>query len=511
VTTVNAVFDMTYSEAARTPTDALGVPIRTSRHLLPYHNSKILENACLSDKTGGKIIIYSLVIRPTRHRFSLVIPQPMMTHPAVHYLAALCRPLSLTLAISLFVPLSVGAGETTTTVRPATPAFVIPSERAKHLTELGVDRWLSAGTRGSGIKVAILDTGLRGYKDHLGKSLPAKVTTHSFRKDGNLEDRDSQHGILCAEVVHALAPDAKLLLANWDTDDPESFLKAVKWARSEGANVITCSVIMPHFSDGEGGGTIHEALAQALGTGKERNDVLFFASAGNTAQRHWWGRFHADNDGFHEWKAGVMDNILTPWGDEKVAVELCCKTGSSYEIVVFDKETGAEVARTPESNKLKGGSSVLRFDPKSGHNYRLRVRLVGGTEGTFHILALHSGLSEATPAGSVAFPADGPEVVAVGAVDHDGKRASYSACGSDVCSSKPDLVAPVPFVSSWRERPFAGTSAASPQAAALAALVWSRNPDWTAERVRSTLGKSARDLGPPGHDTETGFGVIRLP
>ncbi len=435
----------------------------------------------------------------------------MMTHPTVRRLAALSRTLSLTLALVVFAPLGVFASETTTALRPTTLPSVLPPERAKHLTELGVDRWLSAGTRGSGIKVAILDTGLRGYKDHLGKSLPAKVTTHSFRKDGDLEDRDSQHGILCAEVVHTLAPDAELLLANWDTDDPESFLKAVKWARAEGANIITCSVIMPHFSDGEGGGTIHEALTKALGTGKERSDVLFFASAGNTAQRHWWGRFHGDADGFHEWKSGVVDNVLTPWGDERVAVELCCKTGSSYEMVVFDSETGAEAARTPEASKAKGGSTVLRFEPKSGHDYRLRVRLVGGTPGTFHILALHSGLGEATPAGSVAFPADGAEVVAVGAVDHAGKRASYSACGSEACRSKPDLVAPVPFISSWRERPFAGTSAASPQAAALAALVWSRNPDWTAERVRTTLGTSARDLGPPGHDTETGYGVIRLP
>jgi subtilisin family serine protease len=488
-----------------------GLPTCPSRHPLPYHNSKFRENACLSDKPGGRIKIYSLVFPPTCHRVSLATTQLMMTHPVVRKHAALCRPLPLTLAIVVFAPFSVSAGETTTAVRPTPTPLVIPAERAKHLSELGVDRWLSAGTRGSGIKVAILDTGLRGYKDHLGKSLPAKVTTHSFRKDGNLEDRDSQHGILCAEVVHALAPDAELLLANWDTDDPESFLNAVKWARSEGARVITCSVIMPHFSDGDGGGAIHEALARALGTGKDRNDVLFFASAGNTAQRHWWGRFHANSDGYQEWKAGVVDNVLTPWGDERVAVELCCKTGSSYEMVVFDSETGAEVARTPEANKSKGGSTVLRFEPKSGHNYRLRVRLVGGTAETFHILALHSGLSEATPAGSVAFPADGAEVIAVGAVDYAGKRASYSACGSESCRSKPDLVAPVPFVSSWRERPFAGTSAASPQAAALAALVWSRNPDWTAERVRTTLGKSARDLGPPGHDTETGFGVIRLP
>ena len=53
--------------------------------------------------------------------------------------------------------------------------------------------------------------------------------------------------------------------------------------------------------------------------------------------------------------------------------------------------------------------------------------------------------------------------------------------------------------------------AASPQAAALAALLWSRHPEWTAARVRSELTADAFDLGPAGHDPEFGYGRIRLP
>src|SRR5262249_23234634 len=152
-------------------------------------------------------------------------------------------------------------------------------ERAEHLAQLGVDRWHAAGTRGRGVKVAVLDSGFRGYKRVLGEILPAKVTAHSFRKDGNLEAKASQHGILCGEVVHDLAPDAELLLANWEPDDAESLLKAVRWARNQGAQVISCSVIMPNYSDGEGGGRVHESLARILGRGTEPGDVLLFASA----------------------------------------------------------------------------------------------------------------------------------------------------------------------------------------------------------------------------------------
>jgi subtilisin family serine protease len=338
-----------------------------------------------------------------------------------------------------------------------------------------------------------------------------KVSVHSFRKDGNLEARDSQHGVLCGEVIHALAPDAELLFANWEEDDADTFLKAVRWAREQGAQVISCSVIMPSHSDGDGGGPAHRELARILGSGERRGDVLFFASAGNTAERHWQGRFYANADGFHEWRPGVVDNALTPWGKERVAVELCCKTGSTYELIVSDGESGKVVARSGGPVEADSDCRVVRFTPKPGRNYRLRVRLVAGKPGSFHVVALSAGLGETTAAGSVAFPADGPEVIAVGAVDHAGKRASYSACGSPDGKSKPDLVAPVPFASAWRAKPFAGTSAAAPQAAAVAALMWSRSLDWTAEQVRATLRKSAKDLGPPGYDAETGFGLLQLP
>src|SRR5262245_51414449 len=118
-----------------------------------------------------------------------------------------------------------------------TLATTTQGQRSQHLTRLGVDPWHRAGLLGRGVKVAILDTGFRGYRSFLGQTLPARVTTRSFRFDGNLEARDSQHGILCGEVVHALAPDAELLFANWEADRPEQFLAAVRWAMQEGARV----------------------------------------------------------------------------------------------------------------------------------------------------------------------------------------------------------------------------------------------------------------------------------
>jgi subtilisin family serine protease len=383
--------------------------------------------------------------------------------------------------------------------------------RAQHLAQLGVDRWHAAGYRGRGMKIAVLDSGFRGYRAQLGKALPTRVQCRSFRRDGNLEAKDSQHGILCGEVLHALAPEADLLFANWEADRPDQCLEAARWARRQGAQILSCSVIMPSWSDGEGGGDFHRTLAEILGRGDKQGDVLCFASAGNTAQRHWCGAYHAGSDGCHEWLPGQTSNLLIPWGREPVSVELYGRQAGHFAIHVENGATGLEVPHRAGDREVSAQRVVVRFQPEAHTPYRLQVGHRGGPAEQFHLVVLGGGLSYATAAGSIACPADGAEVIAVGAVAADGQRFPYSSCGPNSQAPKPDLVAPVPFPSLWRARPFAGTSAAAPQAAGLAALCWSRHADWTANQVRAALRSSARDLGPPGHDCETGYGMIGLP
>jgi subtilisin family serine protease len=360
--------------------------------------------------------------------------------------------------------------------------------------------------------VAVLDTGFRGWKDHLGKDLPAHVAARSFRADGNLEFRDSQHGILCGEVVHTLAPDAELLFANWEPGHEDQFLAAMRWAKEQGAHVVSVSVVMPSWSDGQGGGDVHQALCKLLGPGASSSDVLCFASAGNTTQRHWAGHFQDGGNGWHAWKNGATDNDLQPWNTGDVAVEMYGQAGSAYDLFVYDSETGREVGHSKTNPDQRDRlSAAVRFAPEFGHSYRVRVHHDHGPAGDFHVTTTFAYLDSTTPGANVCFPGDGDEVVALGAVDTDGHRHAYSACGTNLHHPKPDLVAVVPFPSSWRAQPFSGTSAAAPQAAALAALCWSRHPDWSATRIRESLQHAAIDLNTPGPDYETGYGLIHLP
>lgn len=54
-----------------------------------------------------------------------------------------------------------------------------------------------------------------------------------------------------------------------------------------------------------------------------------------------------------------------------------------------------------------------------------------------------------------------------------------------------------------------GTSMATPHVAGVAALVWSAAPEKSNRDVRTALGATAIDLGQPGYDVETGWGLVQ--
>jgi hypothetical protein len=390
--------------------------------------------------------------------------------------------------------------------------------RGALLGELGVTRWHQQGWRGQGVKVAILDSGFRGYRAALGKCLPARVTAKSFRDDGDLEALDSQHGILCAEVLHTLAPDAEILLANWEPDVPDSFVRALAWAKSEGARVATCSVIMPNWSDGAGGGRTHASLRSIVGEGSQPRDLVMTAAAGNLAHRHWTGPLTPNAAGRHQWSAGQHLNAILPWGTERIAVELYGALTSRCRLQVFERESGRlvqEAELQPEIVEGRSwGQTAVRFEPAPRREYTVGIQILDReppANQNLHLAVLGGTLVRATEAGSIPFPGDGENVLTIGCIDESRQRLPYSSCGPNSRRPKPDFVAQVPFPCRLRERPFTGTSAAAPQGAGLAALFLSRDPSMTPERVREALRTAAVDLLQPGHDGETGYGLLRLP
>lgn len=407
-------------------------------------------------------------------------------------------PRAAILPVVLLVPLT-----------PSLHAAGADAELARHAEGLGVSTWHAAGLCGKGVKVCVLDTDFAGFRDELGVSLPRAVLARSFRPDRDLEQPRTGHGTRAAQVVHALAPGAELLLANWDAASPESFLGAVRWAKERGAKVITCSVTSAAWGDGEGGGPAHRRLSALLGGGASAGDPLFLCAAGNMATGHWSGVCRPDKERLHQWRPGAVDNGVSPFGLAPITISILHKPGSVYEALVYDAD-GWPVAREASGfGELPGPG--LTFTPRRGQRYRLRVRHAGGAPGPFHCVVRHANLELSSARGSVCcFPADNPSALTVGAIEWSGQRLDYSACGRPG-ALKPELVAPVPFPCPGKYATFGGTSAAAPQAAALAALLAGRHPYWTADKLREGLLAAARPLGKGGPSPETGHGRIALP
>ena len=113
--------------------------------------------------------------------------------------------------------------------------------------------------------------------------------------------------------------------------------------------------------------------------------------------------------------------------------------------------------------------------------------------------------------GSIPFPADGPAVVAVGAVSLDGHRLLYSSCGPPTHRNRSPTwlprcrfrvcgvlsLSPEPRLPHPKQQPWLHYGGAAIRAGPL--------PRFAA------LCSAAHDLGPPGHDYETGYGLIALP
>lgn len=393
--------------------------------------------------------------------------------------------------------LAGGAPNNTTTSTPA------------HVARLGADGWHAAGHKGQGVKVVVLDTDFAGFRAQLGKTLPKAVKGRSFRRDGDLEARGSGHGLRTAQIIHAVAPRAELYLANWDSGQFSTFLDALKWAKSQGARIISCSVTTPTWGDGEGGGPHHEQLARALGKGDAAGDLLYVSSAGNVARGHWAGSFRRGAGGHHEWAKGVIDNLLTPITTRRVRVTLVHKPGAAYELLVYEGDDDEPKYRRKSNANSPLPSPRLAFTAPAGATYRVRVKALAGRPGPFHLLTRDSWLDERNLKGSVcSFPADNPLVLTVGAVDKEGERTAYSPVGPAAGRRKPELVAPVPFLAGGES--FAGTSAAAPQVAGVAALLAGKHRAWTARRLRDELLKQAQRPGPRPTD-QTGYGRVALP
>jgi subtilisin family serine protease len=113
----------------------------------------------------------------------------------------------------------------------------------------------------------------------------------------------------------------------------------------------------------------------------------------------------------------------------------------------------------------------------------------------------------------VGYPARVAGVLGVGAVDVGLTRASFSNTGTGL-----DIVGPGVGIlqqtlggtpGGFADEALSGTSMATPFVSAAAALVLAARPTSSPAAVARLLERTAQDLGSPGRDAETGYGLVR--
>lgn len=373
--------------------------------------------------------------------------------------------------------------------------------------------WHDAGHTGLGVSVGIVDLGFENWQAvRDAGELPGSVHTKNFCFDFE----EDPHGTAVAEIVHDMAPDARLHLICIRT--PADLLSAVDYAEEEGITILTHSVGWFNTGPGNGTGQMSSVISAAAAAG-----ITWINSSGNYAQNHWGGPF-SDTDANQYLNFDGADETInfsvsgTGWIDIGLKWNSWPTTSINFDLFLFRDDGGGTLTPVSDSRNLQTGTQpptewIEYFHPGESATYHVAIWHESGLSGPspeLDLFVLGPGpIQYFVEARSLNDLAGAPGVVAVGAT-HNGAIETYSSQGPNIDGQqKPDLSAPVRVsTASYGNGAFAGTSAAAPSAAGVAALLRGTNRCAAANAVAANLESSVQS--PPGPDNAYGNGILLL-
>jgi subtilisin family serine protease len=364
-----------------------------------------------------------------------------------------------------------------------------------------------AGVNGSGVTVAVVDTGFNVSNTEIDHHVAG---FEDFEGDG-MDNETSLHGTAVAELVIDTAPEASIRLYEVETSTQVgSAVEHITQNTSVDVATMSLGVLTGPF---DGASEIDRAIDDSVANG-----TAWFVSAGNYADGQHYNQTWQDGDGDGlmnvsdtresiEVDAGGGFTAYVSWADENAASE-------DYD--VYLSRSGVPVANSTDTQDGHGRPVEVVSADASGE-YTLRIERVDAA-GTADFDVFVSGPATLTPATrsrSVVRPATAESVVAVGAVRYtDSSLRGFSSRGPTVDGrTKPELVGPDGVATSQPGgsglNSFAGTSAATPHAAGVAALVLDGVTEpITADRVGESLIEGATPIGETVPNNRTGYGLL---
>jgi hypothetical protein len=415
------------------------------------------------------------------------------------------------------------------------------------------------GLSGAGTRVCVLSNGVGelAFSQETGE-LPAVDVLPGQQGSGS-------EGTAMLEIVHDVAPGAALGFAT-AFGGMESFADNILALAATGCEVIVDDVIYlaeSPFQDSPVAAAADEVAAAG---------VLYLSSAGNNGNLHdgtsgtWEGDFVGngtipDLPGLvlHDFGDGGVSNLVV---DSAPAVVLhwtdpFTVAANDYDLFVLSNGLSDVLRFSADVQDGVGGDDypvelVSFFGTGAGVGERIVVGRAAGADRMIAVAAFRGELERAMPGairghaaavGAIAVAA-APAYVGLGVgqptgpwpepydasqasetFTSDGPRRIYFDAGGaflpaappgdtsasgGVVRDKPDLAGADGVSTSVPGfQPFFGTSAAAPHVAALAALYREALPGLDAAALRDRLVTHALDIELPGHDRDTGHGLVR--
>jgi hypothetical protein len=441
---------------------------------------------------------------------------------------------------------SVAARDDVLSIRPAPKPKANAVDSQGDYTHQAIEARADYGVTGAGITVGVLSSSIDNGSGALANAIASGNVdpTNSFVLPGQAGTGDGE-GLAMAEVVHDLAPGAKIWFAT-GTSSEAQFASNIIALASNGCNIICDDIVNPYESPFQDG-----VVAQAVQT-VTSNGVLYFSSAGNNGNAAsgtsstWVGDFvssvtNTDYGAELEFAPGLTENeILIPayqtpyvvvaglfWSDplgastndydlfmvngdgHAIYASVNWQNGAQDPLEVFDSSS-YEAGDFFVVTLYSGASRYLHLEYGNGtlaSSYNQSIRGHNGCDArnSFSVAATpaYTASGPGNPAGPYPDPFNENDVVEYFSSDgavrmfyrSDGTPytpGNYSMTGGAVFA-RPSFTAAdgvSTTLPSGSLNPFFGTSCATPHAAAIAALVWSYNRALTADQVSSVLTNS---------------------
>src|SRR3990172_8752937 len=402
------------------------------------------------------------------------------------------------------------------------PDKPIPQTVSEGVSVSGADMYHAAGFTGSGVKVAVIDLEFKYTSSVISNGeLPDDTVlvdcTGSSCVSTTFSSETGEHGTAVAEIVHDMAPDAKLYLIK--VGDQLDLKDAKDYCVSNNIKIVNHSAgwFNQNFYDGECYNDNPDCTVDDAYT----NGILWVNSAGNSAQKHYSATFtDANSNGWHDTLitftayAGDTISIWATWNDWPTS-------SNDYDIHLFNPAVSIVDSSINSQTGTQPPIENISYTPLVSGTYTIIIDnyLASGNH-KFEIFSSNHSLDQAVASGSIISPAESSHAFAVGAIDYNnyttGPQESYSSQGpTNDGRTKPEIAGPYKTTSYTYSlsgySSFPGTSASSPHVAGAAALILSQNPTYTVTQLWNALTGMAIDMGDTGQDNIYGYGRLNLP